>query len=887
MRRQLGFNRNRFILLFIIIISISGGYSRSAAILSENRIESSFLGKSSSLIDEKLNGFPKFHSEILIQEGVLQITNEEEIEEYFASILDLINPITDKSFTGKNTTIAILDSGINNNSWIKSEKIINRSVVTDNPSEFDEIGHGTQVASIISKIAPDAELISIKVSDQHGKIENEYVDAGIRLAQSMNASIIHASIGSPDIFSVNNTLIEDLSEDNITLVFSAGNDGPFGMSLTSPAILDNVIAVGMAFNQTHVPYATSVGPRPSGLLGPDILAPGVFIPSYSNMTEAVNVTGTSYAAPFITAGVALLREAFPASSPILLKTAIVASAHFLNTTSPIRQGNGFLDLELAYQMLKDLNSAPILFLTPKVISSDFAYFGHSINGQERIYRIGLYSSNNTKFIGMNVSELDKISAYCSLVEGTNTSQGYTTFNLSIMIPENLPMETWGGNITFNFENASTKISVEIKNKYPGGKVLFYQGFDNDSFIPDGPTGTFSQLRFLLENYFGMQVTGLVRSSLGVTATDPLSLDDDNLLTKAELDSYDILILADLEFNITDPEMNAIRDWVSDGHSMLVLSYPSLVEDQTEFLSNSGTINQLLTIYGISIKDDDTKPRFEHFTNATVLTSSVFTEEGFTYDYNGTEVKISGNEAQVLATATDLHDGTSANVSAYWEDGASKVIVFGGMTPFFDLSFFSPNYIDNYLVVSRLFSWMIFDQQTSLEIILTSTPTAGSSTTIQITLTDDPSYTDEFNGTIIESNGSYTQITFERSFNTFVGKWVPKSEGSAILWINLQTEGNIPTNGLYIITVYRGGEEFLFSIFIFSTFLLVAIGYYLVSSRRNKRQQLPLEQQLALRYNKTESKTDNKSLEIREICPQCHSPRYNSNSKYCFKCGKEL
>ncbi|MHA1542388.1 MAG: hypothetical protein ACTSQH_05385, partial [Candidatus Hodarchaeales archaeon] len=293
------------------------------------------------------------------------------------------------------------------------------------------------------------------------------------------------------------------------------------------------------------------------------------------------------------------------------------------------------------------------------------------------------------------------------------------------------------------------------------------------------------------------------------------------------------------------------------------------------------------IYGISIKDDNPKPRLNRFTNATISSISIFTEDDFTFDYNGTEVKISGNEAQVLATATDLHDGTSANVSAYWEDGASKVIVFGGMTPFFDLGFFSPNYIDNYLVVSRLFSWMIFDQQTSLEMILTSTPTAGSSTSIQITVLDDETYTDGFNGTIIESNGSYTQIQFERSFNTFVGKWVPKVEGSAILWINLQTEGNIPTNGLYIITVYRGGEEFLFSIFIFSTFLLVAIGYYLVSSRRNKRQQLPLEQQLALRYNKTESKTSTKSLEIREICPQCHSPRYNSNSKYCSKCGKEL
>ncbi|MHA1444869.1 MAG: hypothetical protein ACTSR4_09015, partial [Candidatus Hodarchaeales archaeon] len=346
-----------------------------------------------------------------------------------------------------------------------------------------------------------------------------------------------------------------------------------------------------------------------------------------------------------------------------------------------------------------------------------------------------------------------------------------------------------------------------------------------------------------------------------------------------------LILADPEFNMTNQEIEAIQDWVNDGHSLLVLSYPSLILEQTEILSNSGTINQLLDTYGISIKDDDTKPRFEHFTNATVLTNSIFGDEALTYDYNGTEVGIIG-EAHVLAKAIDLFDETETNVAAYWEDGVSKVAVFGGMTPFFDLSLISPNSINNYQVISQMFSWMINDQKTPLEVIVTNNPTAGSSTQIQITVLDD-SYKQNFNGTIIESNGSYTQIRFVHSINTFVGKWTPKLEGSAILWLNLQTEGKVSTNGLYLITVFRGGEEFFFYIFLFSTFVLVAIGYYLVSSRRNKRQQIPLEQQLALRYKKTESKTGSKSLEILEICPQCRTHRHNSNSKYCFRCGKEL
>ncbi len=883
----MGFHRNRFILLLIILISVSSSFSRSSAVFSENRIESSFLGHSPSLIvDNPIKNF-NYPFELFIQEGVFQITNEEGIDEYFKSILSSTNPIPEEAgFTGENITIAILDSGINDTRWINNEKIIEHHVIPLNTTVYDEIGHGTQVASIISKIAPEAELISIKITDQETIIKNEWVEEGIRLAQSLNASIIHASIGSPDIFAVNTTLIEELSKENITLVFAAGNDGPFGMSMTSPAIFNNAIAVGMAFNQTHVPYSTSAGPRPSGLLGPDIIAPGVAIPSYSHTGEPVNVTGTSFAAPFLTAGIALLREAFPSYSPSLLKAAIVASAHFLNNTSPIRQGNGFLNLNLAYEKLSKIDSTPIIHLSPKVVSSDFTYFGHSINGQKRVYRIGLYSSINTQFIDMNTTEIDPVTANTSFINESDISQGYNHFNLSIQIPANLPMETWRGNITFNFESGSTNLTVVIKNKYPSGNVLFYQGFDNDSFIPDGPTGTFSQLQFFLENYFGMQVTGLVRSSSGITAIDPLGLDVDNLLTKSELDKYDILILADPEFNITDPEIETIREWVNDGHSLLVLSYPSLIIEKTETLSNSGTINQLLSNYGISIKDDDTKPRFGHFLNATVLTNSIFSEEGLTYDYNGTEVDIIEGEAHVLATATDLYDGSEANVAAYWKDATSRVIVFGGMTPFYDLSFYSSNFLNNYQVISRLFAWMIIDQQTSLEVILKNSPTVGSSTQIQITVSD-KTYIQPFNGTIIESNGSYTQIEFLHSINTFVGKWIPKLEGSALLWLNLQTEGKIPTNGLYLLTVYRGGEEFLFYIFIFSTFVLLAIGYYMVSSRRNNRQQLPLEQQLALRYKKAESKKTSKSLEILEVCPRCRTSRYNSNSKYCFKCGKEL
>ena len=150
-------------------------------------------------------------------------------------------------------------------------------------------------------------------------------------------------------------------------------------------------------------------------------------------------------------------------------------------------------------------------------------------------------------------------------------------------------------------------------------------------------------------------------------------------------------------------------------------------------------------------------------NATALTSPIFGEESLTYDYNGTELEVSEDKANVLATAIDLLDETETKVAAYWEDGVSKVAVFGGMTPFFDLSLISPNSMSNYQVISRMFTWMINDQKTPLEVIVTNNPTAGSSTQIQITVLDS-SYKQSWTSMVIGSRNSGIAEDVESSWN---------------------------------------------------------------------------------------------------------------------------
>ncbi|MHA2237468.1 MAG: hypothetical protein ACXAB2_03740, partial [Candidatus Hodarchaeales archaeon] len=216
----------------------------------------------------------------------------------------------------------------------------------------------------------------------------------------------------------------------------------------------------------------------------------------------------------------------------------------------------------------------------------------------------------------------------------------------------------------------------------------------------------------------------------------------------------------------------------------------------------------------------------------------------------------------------------------------KVVAFGGLDPFSDLSMTSINQDFNLKVVSQIIRWLISDQQAAIEIVLTANPSIGSSTKIQLTIEGENFSDESFNGTIIEANGSYTQISFEQRGNVYVGTWIPKAEGNAILWLNLPLENGTPTNGVYLLSVVNVDTQNLFLIVLFGSFILLAVGYYWIASRRSKTQ-LSIEEQIYLRYNKSSSSPSQKSIDTLEICSKCSTPRFNQSSKYCFKCGKEL
>ena len=93
-------------------------------------------------------------------------------------ILLILNPIfvpqisSNPNITGSGVTIAIIDTGIDYNhpdlggGLGDGKTVIGGYDFIDNDSDpMDELGHGTHIAGIIAKIAPNSKLLAYRVVD--------------------------------------------------------------------------------------------------------------------------------------------------------------------------------------------------------------------------------------------------------------------------------------------------------------------------------------------------------------------------------------------------------------------------------------------------------------------------------------------------------------------------------------------------------------------------------------------------------------------------------------------------------------------------------------------------------------------------------------------------
>jgi subtilisin len=241
-------------------------------------------------------------------------------------------------YTGKGVTIAILDSGIDTNHPDIADNIVAQHCFSQascppfgtNESTFAEddiygMGHGTFVAGTLTGpqgIAPDANIVAIKVSSQIGifsaPLQSDILAAldWIRLNFSTQpVQIITLSLGSgtysnlcDDDDPATSSIFKQLRELGIAIFVGVGNDG-LTNQIASPACLNDAIAVGA----TNMAGQVADFSNSNHLV--DILGPGENITASMIGGGQITKTGTSFSTPIVAGVAALMLEAYPTFTP--------------------------------------------------------------------------------------------------------------------------------------------------------------------------------------------------------------------------------------------------------------------------------------------------------------------------------------------------------------------------------------------------------------------------------------------------------------------------------------------------------------------------------------------------------------------------------------------
>jgi len=273
----------------------------------------------------------------------------------------------EQSKGGKGVVVAILDTGCQiDHPDLKDRIIGGRNFTTDDngdPDIFgDNNGHGTHVAGTIAAaengqgvvgMAPQVDLLILKVLDSSGSggYQNliEAIDYALqwRGPEGQKVRIISMSLGGEeDDTSLYDAIVRAIRS-GVLVVCAAGNTGQIERQF--PGGYNEVVGVGAVdLNKKLAPFSTMNKEI-------DVVAPGVGIVSTYPTNRYAVLSGTSMATPHIAGAAALIiNQCEKDFERTLTETEIYAQLCKRTAAlgyKKIKEGNGFLDLTVGYQIV--------------------------------------------------------------------------------------------------------------------------------------------------------------------------------------------------------------------------------------------------------------------------------------------------------------------------------------------------------------------------------------------------------------------------------------------------------------------------------------------------------------------------------------------------------
>jgi serine protease AprX len=309
--------------------------------------------------------------------------------------VDQVWMTTTQALKGQGIAVAVIDSGIaashpdfkdsTGQSRVVASVYLNSAASNAN----DTYGHGTHVAGIIggngqlsggayTGVAPQVNLVNVRVSDDLGNVTTSDVVAGMQWvyehASQYNIRVVNLSVNSSIDQSYDVDPLDAAAEilwfNKIVVVTAAGNLGKH--ALYPPANDPFVITVG-AMDDKGTPTVgddtpagfSAYGKTYDGFAKPDLAAPGVNLISTLASSDAVlamahadhmisgytpspayfRMSGTSVAAPVVAGAAALILQQNPNLTPDQVKSRLMTTAR--RSFGNVATGAGYLDVYAA------------------------------------------------------------------------------------------------------------------------------------------------------------------------------------------------------------------------------------------------------------------------------------------------------------------------------------------------------------------------------------------------------------------------------------------------------------------------------------------------------------------------------------------------------------
>ncbi|HWQ13286.1 MAG TPA: S8 family peptidase, partial [Roseiflexaceae bacterium] len=282
-------------------------------------------------------------------------------------------------------TVAVVDSGVDmgHPDLIGRLRDDGRDFVDGDDDPSDENGHGTNVAGVIAAtldnaegvagLAPGVSILPVRVMNRKGFGSDRSIARGIRFAADQGARVINLSLGATLMIGAETeseqvtSAIRYAQEQGALVVVAAGNDF---VPLPNAIVGDNpdVLVVAATDPDDHKADFSNSGPWVN------IAAPGVQIlstmPTYEVYLTGPEIprderfrqgydymSGTSQAAPFVSALAALLFSAHPEwDAPQVAQHIRDTAADISRLNRDVELGGGRIDACLA---LGDIPAQPL------------------------------------------------------------------------------------------------------------------------------------------------------------------------------------------------------------------------------------------------------------------------------------------------------------------------------------------------------------------------------------------------------------------------------------------------------------------------------------------------------------------------------------------------